>query len=504
MTAILFSLAFPKTDVGLLAWFALAPFLAAVGRLTPPSAAALGFLAGAMAWALLARWMIEIAWVAYLCLVLYEAVWWMLFANLWVRWGGPLARALTGPLLWVGLEWLRSLTPLGFSWGALGLTQHGNLYLLQCASLGGVSLLSYTVVTASFALWYLNAVPGTQWRDRLIASSPVLLAPVLALVGLLLLRGERVAETSEPVTLAQCSIDLESKTLQPWEDSFHQHITESWDGVDLGATLVVWPETASIYPVSANPAVQAMAELFVVDSGADLLFGTVEADDIGGDLTIYNSACFIPRSLLPAEATGYLSLTEPRVSFERVPRYDKMLLVPFGEFVPGERFLPFVKRVVTSHQGGAFTPGRERVLFDWRGRRFGVLICFESTFAWHARAYVKGGAEFLVNVTNDGLFGRSALSEQHLVHSVFRAVENGVPLVRSANSGISAFVDSRGRVRQSLPIWEVGQLTDRLGFERRRTFYSRYGDVFAAACVAIWLIAAVAFRRRDGGDEKAA
>ncbi|MBI4389838.1 MAG: apolipoprotein N-acyltransferase, partial [Nitrospinae bacterium] len=164
-------------------------------------------------------------------------------------------------------------------------------------------------------------------------------------------------------------------------------------------------------------------------------------------------------------------------------RYDKIHLVPFGEFVPFRRLLWFVEKLV--EMVGDFGRGKKSEAFQAMGARFAVSICYEIAFPDLVRRPVKDGAEFLVNITNDAWFGRSAASRQHMSMGALRAVENRVPIVRAANTGISGMIDPMGRIRQTTPLFvEDLVLTEIFPSKRGPTYYSRYGDVFSYVCIA--------------------
>jgi apolipoprotein N-acyltransferase len=164
-----------------------------------------------------------------------------------------------------------------------------------------------------------------------------------------------------------------------------------------------------------------------------------------------------------------------------IDHYDKMELVPFGEYVPFGRVLFFVQQMVDAV--GSLVPGTRATVFDGPDGRFGVLVCYEGVFPPVSREFVRGGAEFLVNVTNDAWYGQTAEPNQHLAQATFRAIENRVPLVRAANTGISAIVDEDGRVAWASPLDQLLQHTDGIAWHGVRTFYTRFGDVFVWICV---------------------
>ncbi len=187
-----------------------------------------------------------------------------------------------------------------------------------------------------------------------------------------------------------------------------------------------------------------------------------------------------------------------------VPRaaYSKIKLVPFGEAIPFETVIPFLKKVDFGEAD--FWPGSERVIFEHANGDFSALICYESIFPRLARQFVVGGAELLVNVTNDVWYGRTSMPFQHASMAVMRAIENRRSLARSANSGVSMMVDPHGRVLSRLGIFEEGFLVENLPVVSSRTFYSTYGDVFPwGATVAGGLMLVAGLSGPSGGRARA-
>jgi apolipoprotein N-acyltransferase len=182
-------------------------------------------------------------------------------------------------------------------------------------------------------------------------------------------------------------------------------------------------------------------------------------------------------------------------------RYHKIRLVPFGEYVPLKPLLTLGGRYGAKlvRQVADFTPGREHTLAAVDGHRLGAFICYEAIFPDLVRHFAAGGAELLVNVTNDGWYGRTSAPHQHLSMALFRAVENGRYLVRAANTGISAVVDTRGRVVARTELFEATALVRDVPLLGEATFYARHGDVFAWTCAALALgLTGAAFSVRRG------
>jgi apolipoprotein N-acyltransferase len=181
-----------------------------------------------------------------------------------------------------------------------------------------------------------------------------------------------------------------------------------------------------------------------------------------------------------------------------VQKYDKIHLVPFGEYVPLQSLLFFVERMATGI--GNFKAGQDFTVFETPLGQFGVLICFEAIFPDQVRRYVLNGANFLVNITNDAWFGDSAAPYQHLSMATLRAVENGVYLVRAANTGISALIAPTGRILQQSDLFGEAVLSGTVTAGTAKTFYTRYGDLFAWACSLISVLLLATRGRRGRGE----
>jgi apolipoprotein N-acyltransferase len=177
-------------------------------------------------------------------------------------------------------------------------------------------------------------------------------------------------------------------------------------------------------------------------------------------------------------------------------KYDKVHLVPYGEYVPLKRFFPFLGKIVEAV--GNFESGEKGQVLSLNTEKLGVLICFEVIFPGLARAMAQNGAQLLVNITNDAWFGTSSAPYQHLSMAVFRAVENHRAVARAANTGISAFIDPVGRLLDETPLFRQAVRTRAMPVMDQKTFYTSYGDLFAIGCVLMTLVLCIrAFRNRS-------
>jgi apolipoprotein N-acyltransferase len=273
------------------------------------------------------------------------------------------------------------------------------------------------------------------------------------------------------VGLVQASIRQDEKwDVQRLVDNFESHVALTRRAAAQGARLVVWPESAVPWGLDETPQIAERMSALARETGAYLVFGNDDREpQPSGRERVYVGAKMI-------DPAGRLVL-----------RYHKVRLVPFGEYVPLQPLLTLGGRVAARLVRGVsdFTPGSEASVGDAHGRRVGVSICYEAIFPDYVRRFAAGGAVLLLNVTNDAWYGTTSAPYQHFAMAVFRAVENGRYLARAANTGISAFVDPRGRVLEKSALFERTVLVRDVPEAALQTFYSRHGDVFAWSCLAV-------------------
>ena len=478
-----------------LAFFALVPFAALVERTPARSVLALSYATGVGFFLLGMYWLAWATVAGYIALCLYLGAYFVLLAvqvRALRRLRLPMAVAL--PMAWVTAELLRARLFTGLPWLQLGHTQQHWLALIQFADAAGVYGVSFLVAAANGAIFDIvhsygllrSDMRGSRFRG--LVSGGCVAVAFLAALGYGAGRLNSAVLTPGPrIALVQANIPLDLKhslSSTAWRQSFFKYLSLSVDTINAGAEggppdIIIWPETV----VSGNicdpedqwgrEVRQSLADLS--RRGNCILLVGVSQRSLGPEgAVVYNSAVAVGKSPRP----------------EDLKRYDKMHLVPFGEYVPLGPLLSFLNTVVPYDV--PFSPGKEATIFQACGARFGVLICFEDVFPRLAGGEFcrAGAADFLVSITNDGWFGESFELDQHLAISRFRAIENRVGVVRATNTGISAFIDPTGRVQSVLErngrCKQVsGALTDRVMLDVRRTFYTRHGDVFA------WSIAAV-------------
>lgn len=482
LSAIILLLGFPPFDLFFVSWLALVPLLLSIVPGEHWRNAFRGYVAGVVFFALLVWWLNYVTTAGYILLVLYLALYFAFVCWFLGLFRSDATRALLLPPLWVSLEFFRSSGIFAFSWGLLGHSQYNNLPTLQLVSWTGVYGVSALLAATAAALGYLRLRP-CQGRFRIRPAHGIVVVVVIVNVLGLWSLSDRPEADELAVGLLQGNVPQLLKWEQGMEDPtirLYTGMTE--DALKQGAELVVWPETAVPDVLDWNPDWEMLFKRLCEKHQCHLLFGALHHN--GDSARYYNSAYHI---------------TPESASSERdIERYDKMRLVPFGEYVPFRHWIPFVQQVVESEGGGFFSAGTRNIVFSLGSVSFSSLICFESTMPPVARASVRSGARALIVLTNDEWFGRTPASLQHGIQSVFRAVENRVPVVRSTNTGWTCSIDAFGRVRVEVPRFQQKALVDRVSIPRHAgTLYTRWGDWFAWLCVLfVVVITAVTMRRR--------
>lgn len=489
-SGVLLTLPFISFALHPLAWVALVPLLLAVVGQSGKEGLRLGLLAGAVFGYGGFYWLNLVTVPGYLVLGLYLA----LYPAFWAAGAAWLSRRRpewlwwAAPAAWIALEFLRAYLFTGFPWNLLGTSQVRNLSLIQVASLTGVYGVGFLLVMVNTAV--ASAVlflrdrgrPGTRPPSR-----PAGLLPAVCLLTAALLFGRHSLreEAAEPdaaplrVSLVQASIPQDQKWIPGLAPAhFRTHLDLSRRALAGGSDLVIWPESALPYFLEEQPEVVRRLEELTATGGVCLLVGGDYRDRTGS----YNSAFLIGPPGSPRR------------------RYDKVHLVPFGEYAPLRNVFPFIGRVVPWEEDFSTGPGFPVFPLDCLDRSpvpgVGILICYEDIFPAHSRRLVNKGADLLVNITNDAWFGKTPAPFQHSAASVLRAVENRVYLARAANTGHSCVIDPRGRIvgevvgRGGRRIFVPGWVTVPVHPRRRPSFYRRHGDLFSWLCVGLTLLAA--------------
>jgi apolipoprotein N-acyltransferase len=487
LSGVMLSAAFPPGSLDWIAWIAIIPLLISLEDERPLNAFRLGMIAGLSHYLTLIYWIIfvtntyggidlftssAILLLFSLYLSLYPAVFSTLIRILSSRRFVPIITAG----IWVSLEYLRALLITGFPWCLLGYSQFSHLFVIQVSDITGVYGISFLIVAVNALIYLLafnrDSMKGKRW---LILDTSIVVGLVLVClnygIGSLSDRNRSDKKAESIITsVIQGNIDQSVK----WDPAYMKSTMDTYIDLTRSAMnsrpgLIVWPESAAPFFFQDNTEYSEDMYKLAQESGVWLIFGCPAYEQNGLDYIYYNRVCLI----------------SPNGSFDGY--YDKIHLVPFGEYVPLKRFIPFVHRLVASE--GEFSPGKESGLLKMHDTTTGALICYEAILPGLARKEVKNGARILVNVTNDAWFGMTSAPNQHLAMCVFRAVENKRPLVRSANTGFSAFIDPSGRITARSDLFTEDILTGEVRTDCDSiTFYTRYGDIFVYVILIICLI----------------
>jgi len=464
LSAIFLILLFPRFNLVWLAPFALAPILIACAREASWKRRFVnGWAAGFVFWFGVCYWIqfvLEVhggmgrwgGWATFVLFAVLKGLHMAVFALA----AGILVRPAAQPrfigraipavaALWTGLE--RTHGPLGFTWLQLGNAGIGMSVPMRLAPILGV-----------YGLSFVFALVGCAVALVILRRPRIELAWLLALPLLFLLPAMPARQRGDQhALLVQPNIDTEAD----WTQASFAHLERDMAILSHapGHHIIIWPEApAPFYPSDAS--FRAYIENIARGEQSYFLFGGVAYNAAGAPL---NSAF----------------LFDP--SGEMIGRYDKINLVPFGEFVP--RVFGWVNRI--TKEAGDFAPGSRIVEFPVSGHKLGAFICYESAFPDLVREFAKGGAQVLVNLSNDGYFGHSSAREQHLELVRMRAAENRRWIVRATNDGITAVIDPAGRVAFRAPPYQEISADVSYRYVQEQTPYTRYGDWFAWGCLIV-------------------
>lgn len=495
-SGLLLTACFPKIDLDGLAWVALMPLLWELRDVSAGEAFRRGLVFGMAHYLSLLYWLVPTmviyghlpAYLAIGVLFLFASILGLLFLaplacgfNLAAR--TPARVVILFPIFWVGFEFLRSFLFTGFPWELLGYSQYRRLHLIQISDIFGVYGLSGVLALANAALFLGSlAIAGKTWYGKAVTRGIAIagIAAAAVLVSLTWIYGElrieridRLSANAPRARIAVIQGNIEQS--QKWDPAFQRatlekYIRLSFSTLSENPDLIVWPESAApFYFLAEIPPTRFLMQA-IMEAGRHFLIGAPYFEPRGKAADYFNSAYLVGPG---GEVLG---------------RYDKAHLVPYGEYTPFKEYLPFLGKMV--EHVGDFVPGEKGKVLEMPGLKLGVQICYEIIFPALSRAMVQNGASLLITITNDAWYGTTAGPYQHFSLAVLRAVENRRSLVRSANTGISGFVDPAGRILDPTPLMQEATVVRALPLLDTSTVYTRIGDVFAGACLGLSLIAA--------------
>lgn len=507
VSALLLILSFPPFELSFLAWVALAPLLKVIAEgITTRRALWLGWLVGFEFTFFAENWIAHsmthfgqvLTVVAYTVAMLFAAIL-AIFPAIFAAAMAKLTRrfgwwALAfAPVVWVATEWLRPIVT-GVTWNALGVSQAQHFRIASLSRLGGVYLVSAEIVATSALI-----VLALKFRERSVARAAALLFLFAAIFFMLPPQLHRPEPDGATVTVvgAQPNLPPDSSVTARDLDDITKLTKEAISRApDKKADIVIWAESPLALFYENDPAVREKLDVVARETGGYLIVSTATVEG----QRYFNSV----HTISPHSGSQF--------NAKPLRRYDKIRLVPFGEYVPWRPVLGrFVPTIV-----GDFTPGNEAVVNPLRLQperavimtqeesapsaaierttnyaRVGSFVCYEAAYPNLVRRFAQNGATLLVNVSNDAWFGNTAGARQHLMHAMMRAIENDRDLLRVTNSGISALVTADGRVVDPLPMFTSGSQVWQARTRSVRTFYTQRGDYFAIGC-AILTVAVLA------------
>ena len=490
ISALLLILSFPGFNMWILAWVAFIPLLFAIEDQGPFKAFIISYLTGFLFFLGTVYWLIHVTLPGMIIVVAYLALYFGFFglvinSTQYAIRNTQYKLLFFAPAIWVALEWVRTHAMTGFGWNLLGYSQSFNLPVIQIADMTGVYGVSFIILLLNTSIYMTVKNIKSGKKEHL----PVIIAAALLLAvysyGIFRLSNVFTGERLK-VAVVQGNIPQDEK----WNRDFTDFILSRYEGLTKKAALekadlVIWPET------SVPGFVQNEKELFnfvhdlAVDIKTPLLVGAPRYEDAREDEPYYNSA--------------FLFLKDGTVE----GHYDKVHLVPFGEYVPFKNLFSFVHRFAPRPIGDC-AAGKDLTVFrfllqrsakerdySWKLSKnvsFSCLICFEDIFPDLARRFAGKNIDFLVNITNDAWFGKTSAAYQHAQASIFRAVENRINVLRSTNTGLSCFIDQKGALTARVTeggndLFVNGFKVREIILSRARTIYTVYGDVFAYICI---------------------
>jgi apolipoprotein N-acyltransferase len=484
LSGLLLILAFPRFDIYPLAWFALAPLLVFLYGKDRKTAFRAGLLFGLVYFFGTTYWIYHsinkygslplvpsLLLVLLLCLYLslYPALFAVLYSSYLRK--TVLPAMIAAPVFWTPLEFLRSYALTGFPWSSLGYSQYNFLSFIQIADITGVYGVSFLLIAFNGAVADIFLIRKRSSERPLYPLMPTISSSIVLFLALLMTFSYgfyRLNQQREGAVIKAAVVQGNIEQDKKWDPSYQQAVTAVYHELSSQAAmvnpnLIVWPETAAPFYFGKDKELTANLQDFQRQTNSYLLFGSVLAKN--NNYT--NSAV-----LLNKDGT---------VTYA----YDKIHLVPFGEYVPLRRLLFFVNKLVVGV--GDYIRGDSYIKAVTPFGSFGTMICYEIIFPGLVRKFFVRGGDFIVTITNDGWFGKTHGPYQHFSMAVFRAVENRKPVIRAANSGISGFIDSNGKVLSRTELFTRTFLAQEMKTDRTLSAYTKYGDIFSYLCIVCFL-----------------
>jgi apolipoprotein N-acyltransferase len=507
LSGVLLFAAFPAYNVSILAWVALVPLFLVLSSNKAVVCFIMSLVFGVVFYTGVFFWMFDLSKYR----VLHHAVLGVYLTPLMGFFGlafyfiasrlGHTTALLAAPFIWVSLEYFRSnLWFLSLPWGLLAHSQYQHPTVIQIASITGAYGVSFLIVLVNSALTaILHPLLYSLNKRQQIARKHLTKKGIIAVAStaaffLLLTLSYGFFRILNPISGEEIKVSLIQGNIEQskkWDAKYASFIMQTYADLSQKASkenpmLIIWPETATPAALSENYGLYRQVKQIAQKTGAPILTGSSERQKLS------------EKKVLKASDRKYLNsafLIRPRPEKEKSQKYDKIRLLPFGEYMPMRGKISWSHLRIPTIEG--FVPGKEWTVFRLTDFNFSVTICWENLFPEMVRQFARKGAQFIVNITNEAWFGKSAAPYQFLSMSVFRAVENRFFIVRCANTGISCIIDSQGRIVSRLQnndgqdLFVRGILTGSVILSHSETFFTKFGDVFVY--LSLMMSAAVLF-----------
>ncbi len=492
ISGLLMTLAFPNFNFSFMAWICLVPLITAIFKNSPAKGFILGTITGTIFHTGLIYW-VTVSMTTYgklpivvsiLILILFAFVL-SIFISLpvcfccYARKHLNLSLILTLPIFCTASEHMKSWFLTGFPWGNLGYSQFKVLPVIQIADITGVYGITFLIVFTNCIMFSLiNGFLADKKIPYRELSALIILIACTLLYGYNRLNSiDNNQDTPIKIALVQPNIPQDIK----WNPTYLKKTLGKLEGLSLGSTsfnpdIIIWPESATPFFFQSGGKHRKTIGKIIKKAKTYLLLGSPSWEKALGKTRLFNSAFLIsPEN----EIKG---------------KYNKIHLVPYGEYIPLKSLFPFIDKMAAGI--GDFYSGNRIKNLSIPSSSFAAIICYEIIFPDLVRKFTKEGAGFIVNITNDAWFGRTSAPYQHLSICALRAVENRRYIARAANTGISAFIAPDGKIFKQTGLFTDDSLTAMIYKRTDQTFYSLYGDIFAFICTAVSLILIYLARRR--------
>ncbi len=461
LSSILIGLSFQPLNLGFLAWFALVPLIFILFNSSSFEGMIYGFVIGLLSNLISLYWLSTnsgttflIATLSLISTSIYLSIFWSLFSLIFCFINNNSSKGIYFfPFGWVLFEYLFSIGIMGFPWMSLATTQTNYLPVIQIVELTGVFGISFWIASLNI-IFFKVLLSKNRVRIRNF-NNFIFLLVIVWLFGYL-----RISSIKD-----ESSNDLEILVVQPnlnpnekWNNNIKEKIFDdliqlSKNNINGSTDLIIWPEVATPFYIFKNYTKLTQIKQKLLQDNSYLLTGSLDWSNVDNKIKNYNSVGLISKN-------------------DKISTYEKIKLVPFGEFIPFS--IPFLKNLNL----GNYTPGNKKTIFHINNFNFIAKICFESIdpIILSKNIYKNNNINFMVIIVNDGWFGNTAGPYQHYGISKLRAVENRIPIIRSANTGISAIINKKGEVEEKIGINKQGVILSKIIPSNSNTFYSKYGN----------------------------